>query len=238
MGDVRDVLSRRGFLGGALAGIALAACKSNEPKSGVLGGMARWNDRVQAALLSGRDARRPGDGVLTKPGEFPSYHIASFVPIAPDGWRLKVGGLVERPRLLTLDELMKLPRTDMRVEHHCVEGWSAVADWHGVRVSDLADFVGADRRAGFVDFRSFDADMAGTKYSSSWDRESAFHRQTILAYGMNGRPLPPAYGAPLRLYGAIKLGYKSVKYLSEVNFVDRMTGGYWEDLGYEWFAGT
>jgi DMSO/TMAO reductase YedYZ molybdopterin-dependent catalytic subunit len=235
---MRDVLSRRRFLGGALAGVALAACKSEAPKSGLLGGMMRWNDRVQGALLSGRDARRPGDGVITKPGEFPSYHIAPFVPIVPDGWRLKVGGLVARPRTLTLDELMKLPRTDMRVEHHCVEGWSAVADWHGVRVSDLADFVGADARAAFVDFRSFDADVQGTSYSSSWDRESAFHRQTILAYGMDGRPLPPAYGAPVRLYGAVKLGYKSVKYLSEVNFVDRMTGGYWEDLGYEWFAGT
>ena len=235
---MREILSRRKFLGGALAGVALAACKSNEPKSGVLGGMMRWNDRVQSALLSGRDARRPGDNAVTKPGELPSYHVAPFVPIAPDGWRLKVGGLVERPRMLTLDEVMALPRTDIRVEHHCVEGWSAVADWHGVRVSDLAELVGADRRAGFVDFRSFDADMAGTKYSSSWDRESAFHRQSILAYGMNGRPLAPAYGAPLRLYGAVKLGYKNVKYLTEVNFVDRMTGGYWEDLGYEWFAGT
>src|SRR5215470_11851992 len=227
MAEKRDVLSRRRFLGGALAGVALAACKSDEPKSGLLGGMMRWNDRVQAGLLSGREARRPGDGIITKPGEFPSYHIAPFAPIAPDGWRLKVGGLVERPRTLTLDELMKLPRTDMRVEHHCVEGWSAVADWHG-----------ADRRAGFVDFRSFDADPMGTRYSSSWDRESAFHRQTILAYGMNGRPLAPGYGAPLRLYGAVKLGYKNVKYLTEVNFLPEATAGYWEVLGYEWYAGT
>lgn len=233
--------SRRRFLGGlgaSLAGLTLAACKSNEPKRGVLGAMMRWNDGAQSALLSGREARRPGDGELTVEGSFPSYHVAPSVPIVPDGWRLKVGGLVARPRSLTLDDLMRLPRTDIRVEHHCVEGWSAVADWHGVRLSDLADVVGADARAGFVDFRSFDADPDGTKYTSSWDRESAFHRQTILAYGMNGRPLAPAYGAPVRLYGAVKLGYKNVKYLNEVNFVDGMTGGYWEDLGYEWFAGT
>jgi DMSO/TMAO reductase YedYZ molybdopterin-dependent catalytic subunit len=236
---MRDLgLSRRGFLGAVGASLALGACKSNEPKGGALGAMMRWNDGVQGALLSGKEARRPGDGKVTVEGEFPSYHIAPDVPIVPDGWRLKVGGLVARPRSLTLDDLMHLPRTDIRVEHHCVEGWSAVADWHGVRISDLAELVGADPRAGFVDFRSFDATVEGTRYSSSWDRESAFHRQSLLAYGMNGRPLSPAYGAPVRLYGAVKLGYKNVKYLNEVNFLDQMTGGYWEDLGYEWYAGT
>ena len=85
----------------------------------------------------------------------------------------------------------------------------------------------------FVDFRSFDAG-----YWSSWDRDSAFHAQTLLAYGMNGRPLAPAHGAPVRLYGSVKLGYKQVKYLTEVNFLDRETGGYWEDQGYEWYAGV
>ena len=232
------LLTRRSLLGGALAGAALAACKSQEPRAGLLGAMGRWNDGVQGALLSGRDARRPGDGVLTPDGTFPSYHIAPFVPIVPDGWRLKVGGLVARPRSFSLDDLMHLPRTDIRVEHHCVEGWSAVADWHGVRVADLAEVVGAEPRARYVDFRSFDAELQGHKYWSSWDRESAFHRQTILAYGMNGRPLAAAYGAPLRLYGAVKLGYKNVKYLDEINFLDEMTSGYWEELGYEWFAGT
>ena len=63
------------------------------------------------------------------------------------------------------------------------------------------------------------------------------HPQTILAYGMNGRRSPPATGAPLRLYAAVKLGYKMVKYLTEVNFLAAATGGYWENEGYEWFAG-
>ena len=107
----------------------------------------------------------------------------------------------------------------MRVRHHCVEGWSAVAAWHGVRLRDVAGLVGADPRAPYVEFRSFDAG-----YWSSWDRESALHKQTLLAYGMNGAPLYPDHGAPLRLYSAVKLGYKMVKYLTEVNFLPERTG--------------
>jgi DMSO/TMAO reductase YedYZ molybdopterin-dependent catalytic subunit len=227
------VITRRRFLG-TLA--ALAACDGREPTRGLLGVMGRWNDGVQGSLLSGREARRPK--AITVDGAFPSYFVSPVMPIVPASWALRVGGIVARPRTFSLDDLQRLPRTDIRVEHHCVEGWSAVGDWHGVRVADLAEIVGADPRAGFVQFRSFDVALEGVAYSSSWDRESAFHRQTILAYGMNGRPLPVAYGAPLRLYGAVKLGYKNVKYLNEVKFLDVPTGGYWEDLGYEWFAGT
>jgi DMSO/TMAO reductase YedYZ molybdopterin-dependent catalytic subunit len=230
------MIDRRRFLGGALAGAALAACDGREPKAGLLGAVGRWNDRVQGALQSGREARRPT--AVTADGKFPSYFVAPRMPHTPAGWTLKVGGAVARPRTLSLDDVQRLPRTDTRIEHHCVEGWSAVADWHGVRISDLAELVGADPAAGFVEARSFDVTAEGQAYWSSWDRDSAFHPQTLLAYGMNGRPLAPAYGAPLRLYGAVKLGYKNVKYVTEVNFVPAATGGFWEDLGYEWFAGV
>jgi DMSO/TMAO reductase YedYZ molybdopterin-dependent catalytic subunit len=100
-------------------------------------------------------------------------------------------------------------------------------------VAELARAVGVRSEAGFVEFRSFDSG-----YYSSWDRESAEHAQSILAYGMNGTPLTPAHGAPLRLYGAVKLGYKSVKYLEEIRFLPAASGGFWEDRGYEWFAGV
>ena len=155
------------------------------------------------------------------------------MPLAPDGWALKVGGLVAHPATFSLDQLKRMPRTDMRIRHHCVEGWSAVAAWQGVRVSEVAKIVGASPEARYVEFRSFDAG-----YWSSWDRASATHPQTILAYGMNGHELPPQHGAPVRLYSAVKLGYKSVKYLTEVNFLPNQTGGYWENQGYEWFAGV
>ncbi|MGH7615476.1 MAG: molybdopterin-dependent oxidoreductase, partial [Gemmatimonadales bacterium] len=87
--------------------------------------------------------------------------------------------------------------------------------------------------ARFIMFRSFDAD-----YSNGWDLASAMHPQTILAYEMNDHPLPPAHGAPLRLYSPTKLGYKLTKYLVSMTFMDKRPGGYWEDQGYPWFAGV
>ncbi|WP_375755447.1 molybdopterin-dependent oxidoreductase [Corallococcus exercitus] len=227
------VLTRRRVLLGAAA-LATSACDSQRPRAGFLGAMDRFNERAQAALFSPtRLAPEEPAGQLTPPGDFPHYFLSDTVPLAPAGWRLEVGGLVARPRAFSLEELRQLPRTDFRIRHHCVEGWSAVASWHGVRVSDLAQAVGMDPRAGFVEFRSFDQG-----YYSSWDAPSALHPQTVLAYGMNGAPLIPGHGAPLRLYSGVKLGYKMVKYLTTVRFLPEATGGTWEDRGYEWFAGV
>jgi DMSO/TMAO reductase YedYZ molybdopterin-dependent catalytic subunit len=152
-------------------------------------------------------------------------------------------------------------RIDIRVRHYCVEGWSAVASWHGVLVRDVAEAVGVDPKVPYVEFVSFELTpesggglpalsdakdkrdaarprMKDATYTSSWDRESAFHPQTLLAYGMNGMPLGQLHGGPVRLYSAVKLGYKMVKWLSAVRFLPQQTGGYGEDMGYEWFAGV
>jgi DMSO/TMAO reductase YedYZ molybdopterin-dependent catalytic subunit len=218
----------------ALALLSISGCDSERPHDGFLGAMEKVNLGLQKGLLrSGHLAPELPEGDETPLAAFPKYFISKGVPLTPANWRLKVGGQVARPGTFSLEDLMKLPRTQTRVRHHCVEGWSAVAAWHGLRLSDLAAHVGADPRAGFVEFRSFDSG-----YWSSWDRESALHPQSLLAYGMNGRPLSPEHGAPLRLYSAVKLGYKMVKYLTEVNFRAVATGGYWEDQGYEWFAGV
>ena len=233
---LRRELSRRALLQGLLGGTAaaVAGCDSARPHEGFLGAMERFNRGFQARLFDpARLAPEEPASALTPEGAFPAYFVSAGIPQAPPGWRLHVGGLVETPRTFTLDELRALPRIDYRIRHHCVEGWSAVASWHGVQVRELARAVGASPQAIYVEFRSFD-----DGYWSSWDGPSAFHPQTILAYGRNGERLTPAYGAPLRLYAAVKLGYKMVKYLTEVNFRDRPTGGYWEDRGYEWFAGV
>jgi DMSO/TMAO reductase YedYZ molybdopterin-dependent catalytic subunit len=196
--------------------------------------MERWNLGVQRALLSpSRLSPAPGSRETTPIAAFPAYFVSPSVPVAPPGWTLRVRGMVDRPLDLSLDDLRRMNRADVRVRHHCVEGWSAVASWHGVQVADLARAVGASPNAKYVEFRSFDSG-----YYSSWDRESAEHAQTILAYGMNGAMLTPAHGAPVRVYGAVKLGYKSVKYLEEISFLPAASGGYWEDRGYEWFAGV
>ena len=226
--------TRRRFVGGGLVALGALACDSSRPHEGFLGLMERVNERFQRALFDpGRLAPELPEADESLPGDFPMYKIGDDYPAAPEGWALRVGGLVARPMTLSLDALQRLPRTRTRVRHHCVEGWSAVAAWDGVRLSEVARLVAPDPRARYVAFRSFEAG-----YASSWDLESALHPQTILAYGMNGQPLAREYGAPLRLYSAVKLGYKMVKYLAEVSFLPVRTGGYWEDRGYEWFAGV
>ncbi|AGC41501.1 molybdopterin-binding oxidoreductase [Myxococcus stipitatus DSM 14675] len=228
------LLTRRTALLGAGTTLLTSACDSARPRAGFLGAMERVNARLQAALFDENQlAPELPPEETTPPGAFPQYFISDTVPRAPPGWTLRVGGLVARPATLTLAELQRLPGTQYRLRHHCVEGWSAVASWHGVRLRDLAEHVGADPAASYVELRSFDSG-----YWSSWDRPSAFHPQTLLAYGMNGQPLPPEHGAPLRLYSAVKLGYKMVKYLTEVNFLTEPTSGYWEERGYEWYAGV
>jgi len=229
---------RRGFLRGGLRGAGLLAlaglgCDGARPHAGFLGLMERANERLERALFDpGRLAPELGEDEETALEDFPAYRISDEFPAAPEGWALAVKGLVARPMVLSLAELRRLPRARLRVRHHCVEGWTAVAAWEGVRLSDLARIAGADPRARYVEFRSFDSG-----YWSSWDLESALHPQTILAYAMDGAPLPVEHGAPLRLYSAVKLGYKMVKYLTEVSFLPVRTGGYWEDQGYEWFGG-
>ena len=231
-----SVITRRRFVTAVATGSVVAAAAAlprMKIRSAFLAGMGRWNERVERLLFNPeRLAPEEPASALTPEAAFPSYFISDTMPMTPDDWRLTVGGMVAHPGVFSLEQIQRMPSTTMRVRHHCVEGWSAVASWHGVRLRDLADAVGADSRAAYVEFRSFDAG-----YWSSWDRESALHPQTILAYAMNGEALYPDHGAPLRLYGSVKLGYKMVKYLTEVNFLPERTGGYWENQGYEWFGG-
>ena len=228
-----SLITRRKLLLGVAATTALAGCDSRAA-SMFLAGMERWNERVDRMLFSPtRLAPEPPASELTPEPAFPSYFISDTIPFAPDNWMLMVGGLVARPSVFSLEQLKRMPQTSMRIRHHCVEGWSAVAAWQGVQLREIARMVGASRDAQYVEFRSFDAG-----YFSSWDIESSLHPQTILAYGMNGRALYPDHGAPLRLYSPVKLGYKNVKYLTEVNFLPQRSGGYWEDQGYDWYGGV
>jgi DMSO/TMAO reductase YedYZ molybdopterin-dependent catalytic subunit len=164
----------------------------------------------------------------------PSYFISDVTPMLQDpaAWRLRVDGLVAQPLDLSLDDLMAMPRVSYTVKHHCVEGWSAIASWHGVPVSAIVERCRPRPGARFIDFVSFDAG-----YSNGWDLASAMHPQTILAFGMNDNPLPAAHGAPVRLYSPTKLGYKLTKYLVSMTFTDTRPGGYWEDQGYPWLGG-
>jgi DMSO/TMAO reductase YedYZ molybdopterin-dependent catalytic subunit len=160
-------------------------------------------------------------------------------------YRLGVDGLVERPGTLSLVELKALPSRTQITRHDCVEGWSAIGKWKGAKLSALLEAVRPKPEARFVVFYCADPMKSdGTSlYYESIDLEDAFHPQTILAYEMNDAPLPVANGAPIRLRVERQLGYKHAKYVMRVELVasfDKIAGGkggYWEDQGYQWFAG-
>ena len=233
MTDRRDFLK---LVAGAGTASLAAACSWDggdvlRPK---LLAVSRVNDWVGEKILFSptRLARtyEPAERSTT----YPSYFISPAMPFLkdPGAWRLRVDGMVRQPLLLSTGDLMRLPRVSYTVKHHCVEGWSAVATWHGVPVSAIVERCQPLASARYIRFASFDSD-----YFNGWDLASALHPQTILAYGMNDHALPPAHGAPLRLYSPTKLGYKLTKYLVSMTFTEKQPGGYWEDQGYPWFGG-
>ncbi len=227
-----------------ISAASLVGCSVERPREGFLGAMDRFDRTRAGAPLRARASREDRARVGAHRGRaLPAYKIGEDYPAPPTTFSLEIGGAVERPRRFSLEELERLPRSDLRVRHYCVEGWSAVASWHGVRLKDLLDVVGLRPHAPFVEFVSFEPTPEPTlrgneTYTSSWDLESALHPQTLLAYGMNGSPLGHLHGGPVRLYSAVKLGYKMVKWLRAIRVLPHATGGYWEDQGYEWFAGV
>jgi DMSO/TMAO reductase YedYZ molybdopterin-dependent catalytic subunit len=230
---------RRGFLriaagAGSAALVAACAWDGGDLIRPRLLSISRLNDWVgEKILFSPTRLARTYDPALRAPS-LPNYHISDATPLLrdPASWRLTVDGLVEQPLSLSLDDLHRMPRASYTVKHHCVEGWSAIASWAGVPVSEIVLRARPKPAARYIMFRSFDAD-----YSNGWDLASAMHPQTILAYAMNDNPLPPEHGAPLRLYSPTKLGYKMTKYLVSMTFMETRPGGYWEDQGYPWFGG-
>ncbi|CAN5305191.1 molybdopterin-binding protein [soil metagenome] len=162
-------------------------------------------------------------------------------------WRLQVDGLVQNPLSLSLDELHRMPARTQITRHDCVEGWSAIGKWTGVPLGHILEAAQLKPEARYIVFRCADEleltlDGSG-RYYESIDLFDAFHPQTILAYGMNDKTLDVAHGAPLRLRVERQLGYKHAKYLMRIEAVETLgaiaggKGGYWEDRGYEWYAG-
>jgi DMSO/TMAO reductase YedYZ molybdopterin-dependent catalytic subunit len=160
-------------------------------------------------------------------------------------YRLKVDGLVERPLTLSLAEIRSFPSRTQITRHDCVEGWSAIGKWKGARLSAVLEAVHLKPNARYVVFHCADPmeEDGSSLYYESIDLEDAFHPQTILAYELNDKPLPIKNGAPLRLRLERQLGYKMAKYVMRLEIVEDFSGiaggkgGYWEDQGYEWYAG-
>ncbi len=231
-------LQRRGLLRGGLslgALTLLTGCDLDDEGAvhAALRSMSGLNDRVQAALFDpARLAPTYPASLVQRPPRFNAYYdIGDVKPVDGDRWRLELAGLVEDRRPWTRADLAALPQAEMIVRHVCVEGWDYIGQWSGVPLRAFLERVGADLRARYVAFKTAD------DYPSSIDMATALHPQTLLATGYGGAVLDDPYGYPLRLRMATKLGYKNPKWITAIEVTNTYPGGYWENLGFNWFAG-
>jgi DMSO/TMAO reductase YedYZ molybdopterin-dependent catalytic subunit len=251
--------SRRSLIvaGTALGGLLLSGCdrlSQAPPAVKFLSRAEGLTKGAQRLLLSGQplapEFKRSDISRNFKPNGSINPQDPAYVALAQNNfadWKLNIFGLVQRPLSLSLAQLKALPARTQITRHDCVEGWSAIAQWTGVQLGGLLHNVGLMPNARYVVFHCADNLGGGSddtgKYYESIDLFDAFHPQTILAHTMNDHPLGIPNGAPLRLRVERQLGYKQAKYLMGIEVTDRLNsfgaghGGFWEDRGYEWYAG-
>jgi len=185
-------------------------------------GKAAW-DHVSGAISPVTSAVLPGGGwrIYTISGNMPVFDPAS--------WRLKIGGLVEQPLSLSYDELRALPHVEQVSTFHCVTGWTVNdVHWGGVRIGDVLDRARPKASGHALRFVSMEV-----PYVDYLTMPQASLRDVMLAYEMDGKPLPQEHGAPVRLIIPEMYGYKNVKWLQGIDVVPQAVDGYWEDLGYD-----
>ena len=231
--------SRRLVLRGALTlgGLSmLTGCSVTDSESAetLLKAVSRLNDQAQAWLFDPKHlAPVYSEADITRPFPFNAYYgMDEIRKVNEADWRLKVGGLVADRREWRIEELRALPQEEQITRHICVEGWSAIGRWGGVRFAEFLRRVGADTTARYVGFKCFD------DYYTSIDMPTALHPQTLMTLSYDGHVLPPAFGHPMKLRMPTKLGYKNPKYIAEIYVSNSNPGGYWEDQGYNWFGGS
>jgi DMSO/TMAO reductase YedYZ molybdopterin-dependent catalytic subunit len=197
----------------------------------VAGGLTSlaWGRPVWSRVSS---ALAPAENLipLTPKDGWRIYTVAPTMPtFDPKTWRLQVGGLVENEVTLDYAQLRALPRAHQVSDFHCVTGWS-VHDvrWQGVRITDLFAQAKPLPQAGALQFVS-----AEEPYFDYLTMEQALLHDVMLAYSMDGKPLPREHGAPLRLVIPEMYGYKGVKWVKQINLVEHAEDGYWELLGYD-----
>jgi DMSO/TMAO reductase YedYZ molybdopterin-dependent catalytic subunit len=230
--------SRRLFLRGATSLGALALLTGCDIIDGptaenALRVISRFNDRVQALLFSPTTlAPEFPESAITRPFPFNAYYDEAEAPdIDGDIWQLEIGGLVDNKKPWTLAELNTLPEVSQITRLVCVEGWSAIGSWQGVKLSDFLKLIGADTTAKYVWFQCAEG------YSNTIDMPTALHPQTQVTLKFDHRTLPQAYGFPMRIRIPTKLGFKNPKYVSALWVQNNDAGGYWENQGYNWFSG-
>lgn len=245
-------MKRRLFLASSLASLGLAGCGpvkdslTNGPFRSALLATEHLNDAVIGTHGMAREYRESDIDRNFRVNGLDTPSDDTYTRLRDGGfrdYRLVVDGLVERPQKLTLAELRAAGDRSQITRHDCVEGWSAIGKWRGVPLATVIAMAKPTPAARYCLFSCFDRDQNGQGYYESLDLGQAAHPQTILALDLNDKPLDPDHGAPVRLKIPTQLGYKSAKWVWRVELVASLrgvyggTGGYWEDQGYEWYAG-
>jgi len=222
-----------------VGGLFVAGC--TKPLPPTYGNILRMGDNLtyiaQRALLPGQSLAKeysfkdissfPATGTIN-PASFNETYDRILKNNFTD-WTIAIEGSVSNPGSYSISDLQKFPSRKQITRHTCEEGWTAIAEWTGVPLGTVLQHVGILPTARFINFHTYDG------YIDSIDLLDAFHPQTLLAYGMNGRPLPIPHGAPLRLRVETQIGYKSMKYLNKIELTDEFvdTG----DSGWAWYTG-
>jgi DMSO/TMAO reductase YedYZ molybdopterin-dependent catalytic subunit len=205
---------RRAFLGVSALGL-----------SSLLWGKSAWNAFSNVA--------RPIENALPAslvPSGWRIYTVAASMPqFDPATWSLRIEGLVEQPQTLTYDDLRRLPRADQVSTFHCVTGWSVQnVRWAGVRFRDLLAAAQPKAQGTVLEFISAEA-----PYADTLTLQQAELHDAMLAYEMDGKPLPREHGAPVRVVIPEMYGYKNVKWVERIVLADGVSAGYWEQRGYD-----
>src|SRR4029079_2814927 len=229
--------TRRWFLRGASLGALtlLSGCDivDSDAAEGVLRKISHFNDWAQARLFN-PNALAPEypESAITRPFPFNGYYAEDEAPEV-DGkiYKLEICGLVDNKDPWTLDKLYALPQVSQITRHVCVEGWSAIGSWQGVRLSDFLQRIGADTRAKYVWFQCAEG------YSNTIDMPTGLHPQTQLTFNFANPIFLPQYGCRIKCRMPTKLVFKNPKYITALYVQNNDAGGYWENQGYNWFSG-
>jgi DMSO/TMAO reductase YedYZ molybdopterin-dependent catalytic subunit len=218
----------------SLAGAGLLTIGFGSLAEGIVGDVSEpLNQQVESLIFQPQKLVPEFPISAIEPDKLIVNSFRGTPPIDLDGYRLMIDGAVDNPLSLSIAEVQRLPFTSMVIRHVCVEGWAAIVQWGGVKLRDLIAIAKPLTQAKYAYFYSADG------YYESWDIDSVMHPQTLMAYQKNNQPLEATNGAPLRLASPVKLGYKLSKWVTRIELTSELgeKQGYWEDLGYEWYAG-
>jgi len=230
--------TRRNFI---VAGVAAAAglggwkwLRSRPAEGGVAWPLRRVlevNERIAGALFNPNRLSPTYDlSQVMRPARV-NGGIGLTPNVDAENWRLSIEGAAS-PVALTLDDLRALPHRELTTELRCIEGWSIIVNWTGVRLADVMARVPPPQPVRYLSMET-----PGRGYYVGLDIASAMHPQTLLAWAINGEPLSWQHGAPLRLAIPIKYGVKNIKRIATIRYTNVRPADFWGERGYDSYCG-